>query len=54
MSKKHRKVPVPKQKMATITSRMDHMKDGSEFESLVSKKAVNIDLLAEIRKSLAE
>ncbi len=54
MSKKHRMVQVPQQRMPTITSLLDYMKDGSEFESLVKHKAVNIDLAVEIRKSLAE
>ena len=54
MSKKNRMVPIPQPKMSTVTSLLDHMKDGNEFESLVKLKAVNIDLAAEIRKSLLE
>ena len=54
MAKKHRAVPVPQQRIPTITSLLDHMKDGREFESLLSYKPEGIDLAVEIRKSLAE
>jgi hypothetical protein len=54
MTKRHRRVPIPPAKMPIITSLLDHMKDGREFESLVRYKAVNIDVATEIRKSLHE
>ena len=37
-----------------ITSLLDKMEDGKEFESLLKYKAVNINIAGEIKKSLAE
>jgi hypothetical protein len=37
-----------------ITSILDHMIDGREFESLVGLKNLNVDVVSEIRKSLKE
>ncbi len=37
-----------------VTSLLDKMEDGREFESLLKYKVVNMDGVAEIRKSLAE
>lgn len=54
MSKKHRAFMIPQSKIPTITSLLDHMRDGNEFESLLKFKAVNIDVATEIRKSLQE
>jgi len=54
MSKKHKAFMIPQAKIPTITSLLDYMKDGREFESLLKFKAVNIDLATEIRKSLQE
>ncbi len=38
----------------TITSLLDHMEDGVEFESLLKNKIVEINPVAEIRKSIKE
>jgi len=54
MTKRHRKVQVGQPKMPAITSLLDHMEDGNEFESLVRYKAVKTDVAVEIRKSLSE
>jgi hypothetical protein len=54
MSKKRKHIIAPPQKIPEMTSPLDHMEDGREFESLVGKKAIKIDLAVEIRKSLAE
>ncbi|HPB32108.1 MAG TPA: hypothetical protein PLB62_11680, partial [Candidatus Sumerlaeota bacterium] len=54
MNKKQRVRVMPPQREPVITSLLDHMIDGKEFESLVSHKAVNINLPVEIRKSLSE
>lgn len=44
----------PKQPLPVVVSLLDRMEDGREFESLVALKTVNLDMLGEIRKSLAE
>ncbi|MBE9486547.1 MAG: hypothetical protein IMY82_05205 [Chloroflexi bacterium] len=41
-------------KQEVITSLLDKMEDGREFESLVKYKAVNIDITSEIKNSLRE
>lgn len=53
MAKKQGVFQKPKQ-ATPITSLLEHMQDGSEFESVVKHKAVNIDIASEIRKSLVE
>lgn len=55
MSKKGRRAfPSQHPEMTTITSLLDHMKDGEEFASIVGYNAVKIDVVEEIRKSLQE
>lgn len=41
----------PKQ---VITSLLDHMQDGHEFESILAFTELNIDLIAEIRRAISE
>lgn len=55
MGKKNKVPFIPQQKTPpTITSVLDHMKDGREFESLLQYKSVHIDVANEIRRSLKE
>lgn len=53
MTKRKRKIN-PVQQPKPITSLLDKMEDGVEFESLLRYKAVNVDLASEIRRSLKE
>lgn len=54
MSKKQRRVALSQPKSPQITSLLDHMKDGNEFESLVKLNSIKIDITTEIRRSLHE
>lgn len=47
-------IPSSKPQAPAISSLLDKMQDGREFESLLKYRAVNLDLTSEIRKSLAE
>jgi hypothetical protein len=44
----------PSESIQPVTSLLDHMIDGREFESLLSVKAVQLDLTSEIRRALSE
>ena len=50
----HQKAFIPQPTKPAITSLLDKMQDGREFESLLKYKAVHVDLATEIRKSLQE
>lgn len=43
-----------KQNTLQLTSLLDQMKDGVEFESLVGHKTFSVDVASEIRRSLEE
>jgi len=55
MGKKHkRSFSPPAQQSRPISSLLDNMVDGREFESLIKCKNLQVDMTTEIRKSLAE
>jgi len=48
------KAMIPQQNISQVTSLLEVMKDDHEFESSISAKNVNVDVVADIRKVLAE
>jgi len=54
MSKKHKQFQPSIGTRPLVTSLLDKMEDGHEFESLVRYRVVNLDIANEIRKSMTE
>lgn len=52
--KQHQYHPPSRPNLPVVTSLLDHMEDGREFESLLNVKAVNLDVADEIRKAIAD
>jgi len=54
MSQKHQFYGTKQTQLPSISSLLDVMKDGNEFESIIGKQIINMNIVEEIRRSISE